>query len=318
MKDMVNPHDRLFKEIEKIKENSRDLIESTFPQELLEKLDLDTLENDNNSYIDESLKEFYTDLVFNCKYSGNITIKVSILFEHKSYKPENEYLQLLRYILNIWDYSVKNKEKPPIVIPVIFYHGSKKWEVKPLSAYFKGADKNLRQFIPDFKYIFTDIGEIPEEVILKEKFNNINKVMTLLFKHIADEKYLKEKMVEIFSLVREFFAGEKREIIITFLLYIMHTTEIDKEYIRKCLNAISPEGGEIAMTTAMKLREEGKREGIQEGIREGIQEGKKEGIQEGLKRKAIEDAKNMLLDGISIEKAAQYTGLNTFPFSFLS
>ncbi len=44
------------------------------------------------------------------------------------------------------------------------------------------------------------------------------------------------------------------------------------------------------MTTAMKLREEG--------------------IQEGLKRKAIEDARNMLLDGISIEKAAQYTGLS--------
>ena len=123
---MVNPHDRLFKEIEKVKENSRDLIESTFPPELLEKLDLDTLENDNNSYIDERLKEFYTDLVFNCKYSGNITIKVSILFEHKSYKPDNEYFQLLRYILNIWEYSVKNKEKPPIVIPVIFYHGSTK------------------------------------------------------------------------------------------------------------------------------------------------------------------------------------------------
>ena len=129
--------------------------------------------------------------------------------------------------------------------------------------------------------------------------------MTLLFKYIADEKQLKEKMVEIFSLAKEFFTREKREIIITFVLYIMYTTEIDKEYIRKCLNAISPEGGEIAMTTAIKLREEG----IQEGKREGIQEGKREGIQEGLKRKAIEDATNMLLDGITIEKAAQYTGL---------
>jgi len=47
------------------------------------------------------------------------------------------------------------------------------------------------------------------------------------------------------------------------------------------------------MTTAMKLREEGK----------------KEGIQEGFKKKAIEAARNMLLDGITIEKAAQYTGL---------
>ena len=51
------------------------------------------------------------------------------------------------------------------------------------------------------------------------------------------------------------------------------------------------------MTTAIKLREEGKKEG------------KKEGIREGFKKKAIEDAKNILIDGITIEKAAQYTGL---------
>ena len=48
MNEITNPHDKLFKEIEKVKENCRDLIESTFPEELLEKLNLDTLENDNN------------------------------------------------------------------------------------------------------------------------------------------------------------------------------------------------------------------------------------------------------------------------------
>jgi len=36
MSEITNPHDKLFKEIEKVKENSRDLIESTFPVKLLE------------------------------------------------------------------------------------------------------------------------------------------------------------------------------------------------------------------------------------------------------------------------------------------
>ncbi len=51
------------------------------------------------------------------------------------------------------------------------------------------------------------------------------------------------------------------------------------------IHKISTEGGRIVMTTAMKLREEGKREG------------------------KIEDAKRMLSDGVSVEKTAQYTGL---------
>ena len=76
MKDIINPHDKLFKEIEKVKKNCRDLIESTFPKELLAKLNLETLENDNNSYIDENLQEYYSDLVYNCRYNGNTTIKI--------------------------------------------------------------------------------------------------------------------------------------------------------------------------------------------------------------------------------------------------
>jgi len=81
MKDIVDPHDKLFKEIEKVKENSRDLIESTFPEELLKNLNLETLQNDTNSYIDEKLKEYYSDLVYNCDYKGTTRIKISILFE---------------------------------------------------------------------------------------------------------------------------------------------------------------------------------------------------------------------------------------------
>ena len=307
MSEITNPHDKLFKEIEKVKENSRDLIESTFPEELLEKLDLDTLENDNNSYIDENLQEYYSDMVYNCEYKGNVRIKISILFEHKSYKPKNEYLQLLRYILNIWDYAEKNREEPSLVVPVIFYHGKEKWVVKPLFKYFKGVDEILKEFIPDFKYLLTDLNEVSDSVIINEKFkSNINKVMALLLKHMKDENYLKEQMQDIFFLIKDFFGTEKRSVVITFLLYIMSATEIDKDYIEKCLNSISPEGGEITMTTAMKLREEGIQQGIQQGVQQGIQQGVQQGVQEGKQ----EDAKIMLQKGYPIDDIIEITGLS--------
>ena len=93
MNEITNPHDKVFKEIEKVKENCRDLIESTFPKELLGKLDLDTLENDNNSYIDKTLQEYYSDIVYNCEYNGDTKIKIGILFD--------SYLRCIYIILNI-------------------------------------------------------------------------------------------------------------------------------------------------------------------------------------------------------------------------
>ncbi|MFW5759293.1 MAG: Rpn family recombination-promoting nuclease/putative transposase, partial [Bacteroidota bacterium] len=45
----MNEHYKLFKEIESIRENAADLISSTFPKEILQELDLDTLVLDSNS-----------------------------------------------------------------------------------------------------------------------------------------------------------------------------------------------------------------------------------------------------------------------------
>ena len=121
--EISNPHDKLFKEIESIKENAEDLIRGTFPANLLERIDLGSLKLDNNSYIDENLQEYFSDLVYECKYTGKVTIKISLLFEHKSYVPDFINLQLLKYILGIWEAQIKQKKKPQIIIPMVFYHG---------------------------------------------------------------------------------------------------------------------------------------------------------------------------------------------------
>ena len=290
MKDIISPHDKLFKEIESVRENTRDLIQSTFPEELLQHLNLETLENDNNSYIDTTLKEYYSDLVFSCMYNGSLKIKVTILFEHKSYKPDNEYIQLLQYILNIWNYAIKNKEEPPVVIPMIYYHGRKKWEVKPLSSYFKGINESLKKFIPGFSYILTDLTKISDKRIMERFNSSINKVLALLFKHISDEEYIKTQLKNIFSLLVDYFEEDKREAVISFLLYIMNTTEIDKTYINESLKKISPKGGQIAMTTAMKIRQEGRREGKQE--------------------EKLETARMMLINGADVEFVVKVTRLD--------
>ena len=50
--------------------------------------------------------------------------------------------------------------------------------------------------------------------------------------------------------------------------------------------------------------------GIKQGKKDGIKEGKEKGIKEGIKQKAIETAKSMLKDNLSIDMISKYTGLD--------
>ncbi|MBN2435174.1 MAG: hypothetical protein JXK07_07915, partial [Spirochaetes bacterium] len=61
---------------------------------------------------------------------------------------------------------------------------------------------------------------------------------------------------------------------------------------------------------AMKLREEGKLEGIEEGIQKGIQKGMKVGVTKGKAEGKLETARAMLKDGFSIDNISKYTGLS--------
>jgi predicted transposase/invertase (TIGR01784 family) len=117
-----------------------------------------------------------------------------------------------------------------------------------------------------------------------------NKVLFLLMKHIFDTEYLEEHLEEILKTGKEYFnKGNGWKFLKTVLIYLYTTNEIKTEKIIKIVNKISEEGGKLAMTTAMRLREEGKIEGKLE--------------------EKIETAKNMIKKGYSIEEICEITGL---------
>ncbi len=328
----MNEHDKLFKEIQSIKENAIDLIESTFPKHVLAQLNLSSMELDNNSYVDKKLKEYYTDLVYNCKTREGSELKISLLFEHKSYKPENEYLQLLRYLVNIWSYQEKNREPLTLIIPVIFYHGKEKWETRPFSEFFSEYSESIHDFIPGFKYILADINAYDDETIQNELFKKeFNRALALIFKYIHNEELLLDKLFDIFKELKEYIDNEEEEDrIISFIAYIMKLTEITPEKLNDILSRISHRGGDVVMTTAMKLREDGILEGFERGIEEGILKGIEQGIEKGIEQgieqgiekgiaegkaegeyaQALKTAKMMIKKGYDAELINELTGLS--------
>src|SRR6056297_2141489 len=153
--DINNPHDRFAKEVLSVHANAKDFLKVLLPKEIAAQLDFSTLIRDKEKYSDEALREYFSDMVFTCR-SGTGSVKISLLFEHKSFPPSFPQIQLLSYMLGIWKTCEKKKEKPTAVIPVILYHGKKHWKQEELSE--KLNAELFKPFVPDFKYILMDLS----------------------------------------------------------------------------------------------------------------------------------------------------------------
>ena len=106
--DIQNPHDKFFKETFSNLKVTRDFLENYLPQSILKILDLNDLEIQNSSHVDEELNEVFSDLLFKTKINQRDGY-LYFLFEHKSYPDRMIALQLLTYMVRIWKQKV-NRE----------------------------------------------------------------------------------------------------------------------------------------------------------------------------------------------------------------
>ena len=105
-----NLHDKLFKAAFSEKELVIDFINNFLPKEIHKKIDTNSLSLQPNSYITPSLKEFYSDIIYSCKF-GEKEIELCLLFEHKSYVPPYPHLQILRYLVEAWFQMIAQGKK---------------------------------------------------------------------------------------------------------------------------------------------------------------------------------------------------------------
>ncbi len=119
--ELNNPHDKFFKGAVSMIAVARPMLEKFLPNDLLEKFDFNTLEIDPNSYINDKLKETFSDIVWSCSLkNSNKKRKIAFLFEHKSYKPAYPHFQLIDYQRNSWKMQIAEGQKPVPILPIIF------------------------------------------------------------------------------------------------------------------------------------------------------------------------------------------------------
>ena len=131
--DNTKAHDTCFKDFFGRREFALDFIKYYIPKEIKDHVDLSTIEVSIAGFVSEEHKEFYSDVVATLYFLNSTQqLVIYFLFEHKSYPDKFAKLQILNYMVQKWLDLKKNHDSIqylPIIIPVVIYHGTGKWNI---------------------------------------------------------------------------------------------------------------------------------------------------------------------------------------------
>lgn len=222
MKKVINPHDRLFREIWGKKSVAADFLQNYLPGNVLGLANLTTIEICKDSFIEKELEDYFSDLLYKVKLKDKPGY-VYLLFEHKSYPEKHIHLQILEYKVKIWRLHLKqNPDELPVIVPIVLYHGrTKHGAEKRSSGMMNISEPGLSVYIPDFEYVLCDLTAYSDDEI---RGAVLSRVVMLPFKHIRDPDIM-EKLPGILSLIRYILDSEACAVWKPILRYVFSILE---------------------------------------------------------------------------------------------
>jgi predicted transposase/invertase (TIGR01784 family) len=261
MEDKINNiHDKFVRESFADVDRAISFFEKMLPSDLIDQIDMKTLKDAKESYIDKELSEYFSDLVFEVSLIGKTEVKTDIvmLFEHKSVPDKNVLVQVGYYMFAHYFKCVRQHKKMKVIIPLIYYQGQRKWKVPQLWDLFLGYPDIIKQYLPTLQHIFIALHSIPEADLLSVK-------NTLMASALVAQKWRFNPVKLADDLMKILSIFEDKEYDWNFFhmtfVYMISVSEIETDEIKKIINSIPPKLKESVMTTYAKLKEEGRQEG---------------------------------------------------------
>ncbi|EPZ4724710.1 Rpn family recombination-promoting nuclease/putative transposase, partial [Shigella flexneri] len=164
------PHDALFKSFLTHPDTARDFMEIHLPKDLRELCDLDSLKLESASFVDEKLRALHSDILWSVKTrEGDGYIYVVI--EHQSREDIHMAFRLMRYSMAVMQRHIEHdKRRPlPLVIPMLFYHGSRSpypWSLCWLDEF---AAPTTARKLYSAAFPLVDVTVVPDDEIVQHR-----------------------------------------------------------------------------------------------------------------------------------------------------
>ncbi|CNI09489.1 transposase [Yersinia massiliensis] len=289
MKTTPTPHDAIFKQFMTHQQTARDFLEIHLPLELRKICDLNTLQLESSSFIENDLRAYYSDVLYSLRTQAQDGY-IYALIEHQSSPDKHMAFRLMRYAIAAMQRHLEaGNDKLPLVIPILFYHGQATPYPYPMNWLQAFNTPTLARKLYGGDFPLVDVTVIPDDEIMTHRSIAM---LELLQKHIR-QRDISELMDPLVTLLSSSYTTKDQ--LISLINYMLQNGEdsAPKTFIWE-LACRSPQHKELLMTIAQKLR--------QEGIQEGHLEGAKE--------MAVKIANSLLANGVDRSIVMKTTGLS--------
>nr|WP_172686803.1 Rpn family recombination-promoting nuclease/putative transposase [Rickettsia endosymbiont of Ixodes pacificus]AKS10412.1 putative transposase [Rickettsia endosymbiont of Ixodes pacificus] len=325
-------HDELFKKVMSEPVAAREFLEHYLPVSFKNKIDLNSVKIEKESFVTEDLRKRLSDVVYSVSLkqarvradSTDSTSKnidniadidndkayVYVLIEHQSSSDYWIAFRLWQYMLLLCEKhknNIKEKSKLPLICPIVVYANDKLYNA-PRSFWELFEDSSTAKAVMSDEYLLVDLQKQSDDEIEQKKHLGM---MEYMLKHIKvrDILNLWQSLLEKFENSIEIDKKNGYIYIKWLLWYSDAKVSEDKQaeltkIIARHLNKADQEG--LMRTIADKYIDEG----VQKGMVQGMQIGRNEGMQIGRNKEKYEVAKNMLSAGSDISFIAKVTGLS--------
>jgi predicted transposase/invertase (TIGR01784 family) len=271
-KELSQPHAKAFTFFFKDKETAISMLKGYLPENIKKKLNFNSLKISKDSFIDKRLKNYFADLLYEIKLkSGKKSAFIYILFEHKCWEDWFVCLQLLKYMVRIWELFLKQNEDEkylPVIVPLVLYHGQPKWELSKNFISLFEDPAGFEPYIPDFSFDLQDVSHMPDENI---QGNPLLRMILTTFKYIHSPE-IRNKLWDIFKLFLELSnkdnISEYLEALVTYL--VNSPGKLTEEELQEPVNRLIEQGGADMQTIFDKWVEKGKWDVVMKMLREGF------------------------------------------------
>jgi len=319
------PHDSSSKLIFGNAELCSQFLRNYMDMPILKNIRAEDIEDVTSRYIPMFTEERNSDTVKRVKISEKDTLYFISLIEHKTKVDYNVSMQLLRYMVYIWEDYEKEMEKQhkgisktkdfkyPPILPIVYYEGAGQWTAVRNFQERVLFEKAFEPFTPKFYYKLVQLnGYSVKELIEKnDELSFLMLINRLQSMEEFRELQLPEDYLENLS---EHSTEELLGIITKVITVMLRHLNLSEEELEEFAGRVKEwKMGELFenfkdfdLPAARKIaREEGKAEGRAVGREEGRIEGKAEGRTEGEEFLLIRLVCKKLIKGRTVSQIAE-------------
>ncbi|ENI3242201.1 Rpn family recombination-promoting nuclease/putative transposase [Salmonella enterica] len=288
-------HDGLFKFFLREPDTARDFLAVHLPADIRAQVRLDTLKLEPGSFVDQTLRELHSDVLYSVETEEGHAGYIYCLLEHQSTADRMMAWRMMCYSMAVMDAHLKKgNDTLPVVVPLLFYQGT----VRPYPYSTDWMDcfdaPALAREVYSRPWPLVDVSVMEDSDLQSHR----RMALLELVQRDIRRRDAASLLRDVVQLIR--LAGNSREQVEAVLCYIIYngmTNESITPFLYELAGEI-PEYKELIMgTIAQQLKEEG----IQQGIE-----------QERLaaQQKLLETAWALLDNGVSLDVVIKSTGLS--------